>query len=146
MDIHKRTKELAAEAYEAAEGRDRGEADRYLFMVGYVGMHAALLEDILHNVYGQLPRSAQIRFNALLERSGEGDMNRTFLPLHCKHRWVANSGNGGIPHFRYAPMMHATENIMHVKCSQCGARTWFTVSQWNELTGEQPSKGIDEEA
>ncbi len=51
------------------------------------------------------------------------------MSMICKHVWVANSGRGGEPVFKINRQMHGSP-IMHAKCSVCGDRTWFTVSQW----------------
>jgi len=50
----------------------------------------------------------------------------------CAHNWVANGGQGGAPQFRANRYMHP-EPHMHVKCSGCGLRTWFTEKQWIDL-------------
>ncbi len=50
----------------------------------------------------------------------------------CAHCWVSNSGNGGEPEFRLNRHM-STEPLMHVMCSKCGSRTWFTEKRWKEL-------------
>jgi PRTRC genetic system protein C len=52
--------------------------------------------------------------------------------LQCAHVWIANSGLGGEPEFRRNASMRA-EPHMHVLCSKCGDRTWFTEAQWNEM-------------
>lgn len=49
----------------------------------------------------------------------------------CEHKWVANSGKGGEPVFRRNNQM-GRNPIMHVRCSACGDRTWFTYEQWND--------------
>jgi hypothetical protein len=49
--------------------------------------------------------------------------------LDCAHRWIANSGRGGSPDWR----RWNRSIVMHVACSGCGARTWFTPEQWNRL-------------
>jgi len=64
MDLRKRVKELALEAHKEAE--KYGNTDRHAFMVGYIGMHAASLENILHDVYDQLPDAARIKFRSLI--------------------------------------------------------------------------------
>jgi len=49
-----------------------------------------------------------------------------------KCNWIANSGRGGKPEFRYNAQM-SNQPIMHVNCSVCNARTWFTEEQWEAL-------------
>ena len=46
----------------------------------------------------------------------------------CQHDWVSNSGKGGEPIFKLG--MAAQHLVMHVRCSKCGDRTWFTETQW----------------
>lgn len=60
------------------------------------------------------------------------DNSAAFLRSRCEHYWIPNSGRGGEPVFKRNSTMHA-EPIMHVRCSQCGNRTWFTERQWNEI-------------
>jgi hypothetical protein len=50
----------------------------------------------------------------------------------CNHLWVSNSGRGGEPDFRPNRQM-STRPLMHVRCSRCGVRTWFTPEQWRAL-------------
>lgn len=57
----------------------------------------------------------------------------------CKHVWVSNSGRGGQPEFRPNRMM-SPEPLMHVKCSGCNTRTWFTQSQWQQLGKTEGNK------
>lgn len=52
--------------------------------------------------------------------------------LSCAHAWVANSGRGGTPEYRPNRMM-STVPLMHVQCSRCEARTWFSQEQWERL-------------
>lgn len=52
--------------------------------------------------------------------------------LSCAHAWVPNTGRGGEPQFRANRMM-GPRPTMHVQCSRCGARTWFTETQWQLL-------------
>lgn len=47
----------------------------------------------------------------------------------CAHYWIPNSGQGGEPVFTPNRQM-SQYPTMHVVCSQCGARTWFTEKQW----------------
>jgi len=56
-------------------------------------------------------------------------------------RWVSNSGLGGKPDFRPNSQM-SWAPLMHVMCSVCGNRTWFTPPQWERRphTSEEPSK------
>lgn len=49
--------------------------------------------------------------------------------MACKHYWIPNSGRGGEPEFKPNTQM-SQEPLMHVKCEKCGARTWFTATQW----------------
>ena len=49
----------------------------------------------------------------------------------CSHLWVSNSGEGGDPVFTPNRYM-APDQLMHVKCFKCRARTWFTEKQWQE--------------
>lgn len=55
----------------------------------------------------------------------------------CSHYWIANSGQGGKPDFKPNRQMSA-EPLMHVKCSLCSARTWFTEKQWNSIPATNP--------
>jgi len=59
--------------------------------------------------------------------------------LSCSHTWVANSGHGGESEFRMNRMM-SPHPLMHVQCSTCNARTWFSETQWSQLgkTEKQP--------
>jgi len=57
--------------------------------------------------------------------------------LSCSHAWVANSGRGGEPEFRPNRMMSPVP-LMHVQCSKCNARTWFSEAQWSALGKETP--------
>lgn len=50
----------------------------------------------------------------------------------CDHYWMPNSGRGGEPEYRPNRQM-SHELLMHVRCSQCGARTWFTEKQWHDI-------------
>jgi len=50
----------------------------------------------------------------------------------CNHRWVSNSGRGGVPDFRVNRQL-ALEPIMHIACEKCHARTWMTQSQWYDM-------------
>lgn len=47
----------------------------------------------------------------------------------CDHLWVSNSGQGGEPVFKMNRQM-STFPVMHVKCKECGSRTWVNNSQW----------------
>lgn len=47
----------------------------------------------------------------------------------CDHIWLTNSGRGGEPEFRSNSQM-GPEPTMHVICTECRARTWFTEKQW----------------
>ena len=47
----------------------------------------------------------------------------------CNHFWHSNSGRGGMAVFRRNRQMSA-EPLMHVRCSECNARTWLTKEQW----------------
>lgn len=49
----------------------------------------------------------------------------------CKHQWVANSGQGGLPVFKPTASYNSA---MHVMCSICGSRTWFTETDWDAVT------------
>ncbi len=49
-----------------------------------------------------------------------------------EHVWVANSGHGGEPVYRPNRQMSA-DPLMHVRCDDCGARTWFTQEQWESI-------------
>jgi len=51
---------------------------------------------------------------------------------NCNHYWIPNSGAGGEPVFRNFTHM-SREPVMHVKCSKCNTRTWFTQKQWNDI-------------
>jgi len=44
----------------------------------------------------------------------------------CKHKWIANSGQGGEPIFR------GQLAVVHVKCEKCNARTWMDQSAWDK--------------
>lgn len=48
----------------------------------------------------------------------------------CNHVWVSNSGQGGEPEFRLNRHM-SDKPLMHVRCSECGCRTWLTREQWD---------------
>lgn len=52
---------------------------------------------------------------------------------NCDHMWISNSGKGGVPLFEIEYNM-SNVPIMHVKCTKCGARTWFTQQQWRVIT------------
>jgi hypothetical protein len=47
----------------------------------------------------------------------------------CAHYWIPNSGQGGEPDFRVNRTMGPAP-LMHVMCSKCRCRTWFTEKQW----------------
>lgn len=52
----------------------------------------------------------------------------------CRHHvWTLNSGRGGEPEFRPNRTL-SPEPLMHVQCSLCSTRTWFTQLQWEALT------------
>ncbi len=53
----------------------------------------------------------------------------------CKHTWASNSGKGGKPEFKKNSQM-SNDPLMHVRCEECGARTWLTEQQWVELNGQ----------
>jgi hypothetical protein len=57
----------------------------------------------------------------------------------CAHYWIPNSGQGGVPDFRVNRQMSPAP-IMHVRCSECGARTWFTEKQWREISATLPPR------
>lgn len=48
----------------------------------------------------------------------------------CNHIWITNSGRGGKADFKKNSQMSVFPT-MHVMCSKCKARTWFTEAQWN---------------
>jgi hypothetical protein len=50
---------------------------------------------------------------------------------NCSHVWVANSGRGGEPVYRRRSLGRVA--TMHVMCSRCHARTWFTPEGWDAL-------------
>lgn len=50
------------------------------------------------------------------------------------HNWIANSGRGGEPRFKGGL---SREPVMHVKCSECGERTWMTEAQWKAVISVQ---------
>lgn len=59
-----------------------------------------------------------------------------------KHKWVSNSGYGGVPVFRFNSHM-GKQPIMHARCCECGSRTWFTEDQWEAQlteTGRYPNE------
>ena len=60
----------------------------------------------------------------------------------CDHYWIPNSGNGGEPEYKLNSTLRLDEPVMHVKCSQCGCRTWFTKKQWHSIpvTSQPKSK------
>ncbi len=63
----------------------------------------------------------------------EADMTeREEQQMMCSHSWVANSGQGGEPVFRMNRTM-SRDPLMHVMCSKCGARTWFSEAKWKQL-------------
>jgi len=45
----------------------------------------------------------------------------------CNHKWIANSGQGGMPIFK------GREKLMHVHCDRCNSRTWMNESAWDKL-------------
>jgi len=59
-------------------------------------------------------------------------MDKQSLNDDCSHVWISNSGKGGHPEFRQNRQM-SSEALMHVLCEECGARTWFTKDQWDNL-------------
>lgn len=50
----------------------------------------------------------------------------------CVHQWVSNSGKGGEPDFR-ANRQAWSGVKMHVRCSECGGRTWLSPDAWEAL-------------
>lgn len=47
----------------------------------------------------------------------------------CEHVWAPTGG-----YERFTLNLHMSrEPTMHVTCDECGARTWFTESQWRAL-------------
>lgn len=50
----------------------------------------------------------------------------------CEHIWVANSGEGGDPDYRWNRQISLLP-IMDVKCEICNAKTWKTREQWEAL-------------
>ena len=52
--------------------------------------------------------------------------------MDCDHYWIPNSGQGGEPVFTPNRQM-SRDPLMHVMCSKCGNRTWFTEKQWHDL-------------
>lgn len=59
---------------------------------------------------------------------------------NCDHYWIPNSGQGGEPEFRPNRQM-SREPLMHVMCSRCKCRTWFTEKQWNAIPATLPPAG-----
>jgi hypothetical protein len=57
--------------------------------------------------------------------------------INCAHYWIQNSGRGGEPEFRPNRQM-SPYPTMHVACSKCGTRTWFTEKQWLALPATIP--------
>ncbi len=55
----------------------------------------------------------------------------------CAHYWIPNGGAGGEPEFRANRQM-SPDPLMHVKCSLCGDRTWFTQEQWQAIPATMP--------
>lgn len=47
----------------------------------------------------------------------------------CNHIWIANSGKGGEPQFKKNSQIGSIPT-MHVKCSDCGCRTWLSQAAW----------------
>ena len=60
----------------------------------------------------------------------------------CEHIFVSNSGQGGDPIFTLNRMM-GPYPLMHVKCSGCNCRTWFTKEQWNAMTEDKEPENAD---
>lgn len=57
---------------------------------------------------------------------------------NCAHYWIPNSGRGGEPQFKVNRQL-SNKPTMHVKCSLCGARTWFTEAQYLAIpASEEP--------
>lgn len=50
----------------------------------------------------------------------------------CDHYWVGRTRPDGQWDFRMNRQM-CPEPLMHVTCSKCNARTWFTEKQWAEI-------------
>ena len=54
---------------------------------------------------------------------------RRVAEKQCKHDWVSNSGDGGVPKFKNG--MFGQHKIMYVRCRKCGGRIWLTETQWD---------------
>lgn len=64
-----------------------------------------------------------------------------YLAAPCAHIWIANSGAGGAPSFRPNRQM-SVEPLMHVRCCDCSARTWFTEKQWYAMNEARDDETI----
>jgi hypothetical protein len=53
--------------------------------------------------------------------------------MECEHEWIANSGRGGEPVFTRQQIVAGDTPVMHVACSKCNTRTWFTEAKWHAL-------------
>lgn len=56
----------------------------------------------------------------------------------CNHIWIANSGQGGEPRFNIR-MTGDIHYVMHVRCCECGTRSFFSEKQWFALEEAQDS-------
>lgn len=88
--------------------------------------------------YGPLLQSEADKAHALLE---EIDAMIGEAP-ECSHYWIPNSGKGGEPEFRLSRQM-GTEPVMHVMCSLCDTRTWFTEKQWQAIPATVEPRRLD---
>ena len=63
----------------------------------------------------------------------------------CAHIWITNSGQGGEPRFNIR-MVGDVLPVMHVLCSECGARSFFTERHWYEMReADEPNSEIPSE-
>jgi hypothetical protein len=58
----------------------------------------------------------------------------------CEHLWIANSGRGGEPEFRPAQIVAGDTPVMHVVCSRCQVRTWFSEARWRRIPAQGESR------
>lgn len=60
----------------------------------------------------------------------------------CAHIWITNSGRGGDPRFNIR-MVGDVLPVMHVMCSECGARAFFTEKNWYALRERQAREAAE---
>jgi hypothetical protein len=111
-----------------------GEQARGLMAIAEAGCRAAFAEAIRARKVSGPYSTKESSVNAAEPRLAVATTIQAMREngMLCVHYWISNSGFGGEPEFRPNRQM-SSEPLMHVKCSLCDARTWFTEKQWRAI-------------